>query len=128
VAQECHLQIRGQTITPSAELVTDPYWTELNNYIRQWFLNKNAAARLGMTHPLFVPRSSGGSGEYLFSRGLKSWVDLEEGFQKAEEGVRSLGRLERLLYDLTPPQAYRQLFAFLNVVFLIIIFVVVFEE
>jgi peptidoglycan hydrolase-like protein with peptidoglycan-binding domain len=71
---------------------------------------------LGITHRLFVPRSSGGSGEYLFSRGLKSWVDLEEGFQKAEEVVRSLGRLQQVLKALTPPQAYRQLRTFLDVV------------
>ena len=120
VAQECHLQIWGQIITQSAELVTDPYWTELNNYIRQWFLKKNDAARLGITHPLFVPQGSGGNGEALFSRGWNSWVNLREGFEKASEVFKLLGRLQQVLKALPTPipceKAYKELRAFLSVV------------
>ena len=120
VAKDCHLQIRGRLITPSVELVTDPYWTELNNYIRQWFLKKNDAARLGITHPLFVPQGSGGNGEALFSRGWNSWVNLREGFEKASEVFKLLGRLQQVLKALPTPipceKAYKELRAFLSVV------------
>ena len=115
---ECRQLLRTRSTAPEAELVKDPYWSDLKNYLLLWS-NKNAHAlvALGVAHPMFGsynPGSGGRSGDGLFSRDLKSWFNWGEGWKNARYCFQRATSLENVLSQLPSPDRCRATYAELS--------------